>query len=712
LIIRNTIHKQVSKRTMDNATQNDLDVIVVKFADAKIPVFKEARNKDYIKYGEDNLYPEYLNYLFNKSAKHNAIITGKSNYIFGGGFENGDFKINRLNESLNDITRKAILDIEIYGGFRLEIIWNRAGKIGEIYHVDFSTIRVGKEGGFYYKESWDKNNRDEEMFIPAFNPSEPTGSQIYSYNEYRPMVRFYPLPTYIGCNNYIETDIEISKYYLSAIRNGMAPSKMIQFYEGEPSEDKKREIERRFKEKFAGSENAGRFILVFNKQKDKQVDIDDLSGSELDKMFVELNKTCQQEIFSGHLVTSPMLFGIKTEGQLGGNNELQTAYSIFQNTYSKPKAEAFEREIEYLLAYSNYPGEYELQPTDPIGIQFDIKDVVNSLPKQFVFEKLGIPKELWNAPNIGSDNKPSDTPAKIGAPPNAAPGEQMANDNIKNLTPKQHNQLTRIIREYSKGKLTEAAARTLLKTGLLLSDEEINNILGISVAMSAHKFSDVEILSLLGIKTTMSAQNEDDVIAMFDACGESKKDFEIIKSKKVVFDIEEIEEDENVFIQAFAYDVTTTENEILELIKKDPKITPEVIAGVIEESEAFVKSKIAALVKKGYLEEKTVTVGEDLITERTIPEKVTAPPIKTGQTNPTKISIKYSYEGPQDSKNRPFCAKMMKLNRLYSRSEIEQISGRLGYSVFDRRGGFWNDHGTIHPYCRHHWKSNIVIKKS
>jgi hypothetical protein len=36
----------------------------------------------------------------------------------------------------------------------------------------------------------------------------------------------------------------------------------------------------------------------------------------------------------------------------------------------------------------------------------------------------------------------------------------------------------------------------------------------------------------------------------------------------------------------------------------------------------------------------------------------------------------------------------------------------LGYSVFDRRGGFWmHKNGTITPYCRHNWKSNIVIKK-
>lgn len=131
------------------------NIIVLKFADSKIPVFKETRGKDYIKYGDDNFYPEYLTYLYNKSGKHNAILTGKANYIFGGGFENGGAAVNRLGESLNDISKKCVLDVCIYGGWRIEVIWGFGGKINEIYHVDYSSLRRGKECGFYFKENWD-----------------------------------------------------------------------------------------------------------------------------------------------------------------------------------------------------------------------------------------------------------------------------------------------------------------------------------------------------------------------------------------------------------------------------------------------------------------------------------------------------------------------------------------------------------------------------
>jgi hypothetical protein len=669
--------------TVDNTPE----FIVLKFADSKIPVFKESRNKEYIRYGENNLYPDYLTYLYNKSAKHNAIVSGKAFYVFGEGYENGNIPVNRLGETLNDICKRAILDIEIYGGFRLEIIWNALGKVSEIYHVDYTTIRVGKAGGYWYKESWEPLNRDEEIFIPVFNPRNPVGTQIYAYNEYRPKTRFYPLPSYIGCNNFIETDIEISKYYLSCIRNGMMPSKMIQFFKGEPTEDKKRDIEARMSRKFAGAENAGKFLLVFNDANAaKSVEVNDLSASDLDKHMIELNKTCQQEIFSGHLVTSPMLFGIKTEGQLGGNTELKASYELFVNTYAKPKANAFDAEINYILAYSMLPGEYELRQTDPIGLQFDIKDVISSIPLAFIFEKLGIPKEMWPAEAM---------PVQPSAP--TLDSDIPVNDNLKNLSGKQLQHVNRVVRQYKQGKMTEAMAKTLLRTGLGLTESDINSILGIKPAAMSSQLS------------------EDDVIGMFDECGENREDFDILKSKKVCFSTDlEAQEDETVFIQdAFkTIDLTKTEQAILDLIKKDPKITPDVIASTLSQTKKYVTSKLSNMVNRGILERASEMIGTDEIISHVIPEAVDiVPPVESAPA--VQVMVKYSYEvkpgigEPIIPTTRPFCRKMIHLNRLYSRAEIEKISLRLGYSVWDRKGGWWGGS----PECRHRWVSNVVVKK-
>jgi hypothetical protein len=54
----------------------------------------------------------------------------------------------------------------------------------------------------------------------------------------------------------------------------------------------------------------------------------------------------------------------------------------------------------------------------------------------------------------------------------------------------------------------------------------------------------------------------------------------------------------------------------------------------------------------------------------------------------------------------------MQLDKLYTRAEIEAVSARLGYSVFDRRGGWWTmPNGDHSPSCRHLWMAQTVIKK-
>lgn len=706
------------------AKSDNFDIIVLKFADSRIPEFKEVNNKDWILYGLRNDYPEYLIYQYNKCGKHRAIVNGKSKYILGGGLEgsggwapvtNEDgtitpgTSVNRDGETIYDILKKSIKDVEIHGGFRWFITWNALGQVAEIVHEDFYKFRTGKKEGFYWKENWfntngQPNNRADPVFYKEFNGQPPVADdpnkiQIFAYNEYGPGTDRYPLPEYIGCANWIDIDIEISKFHLSNLRNGMMPSKMIQFFTGEPTEEKKKEIEKRLDKKFAGAENAGKFVLVFNAAGGKQVEISDLSFSELDKQFKGLGDSTQQEIFTGHQVTSPMLFGIKTEGQLGGNNELRIAYEIFINTYAKPKQQDLEKVVNHFGGLMNKGSSYHFIQLDPIGLVFDVKDIIEKIPIEFILERLGVPKK-YIVPSVAAPIVPGTVTPGSGEQ-SAGPAPIVANDNIKNLTAKQHQQLVRIIRQYSKGQLTEEAAKVLLRTGLGLTEDDINSLLGIGVSdetVAMQKF------------TEESVPDEDTVIQMFNACGDLREDFVIIKSRKVRF---AAEDEANFYRLAFKAPaaVTITEANILDLIAKDKRITPEVIAKTLGTTPEYITAKIAKLIDKGWLDSKQEKIGDDIQIERTLVRPISELP-PTAEPETTEILIKYSYEGPQDDRNRPFCAKLLQLNRLYTRLEIESISQRLGYSVWDRRGGWWTKpNGEHSPTCRHIWKSNVVVRK-
>ena len=94
----------------------------------------------------------------------------------------------------------------------------------------------------------------------------------------------------------------------------------------------------------------------------------DISPTDFDKLYIQLSETVRDNIFYAHRVTSPMLFGVRVEGALGGRNELIQAYEIFDRAYSAPKREQMERIFSRLFQYSGGVGVIKTVPAEPAGV--------------------------------------------------------------------------------------------------------------------------------------------------------------------------------------------------------------------------------------------------------------------------------------------------------------------------------------------------------
>jgi hypothetical protein len=172
-----------------------------------------------------------------------------------------------------------------------------------------------------YSDDW-TDRRCEIKEYPSFNPTTREKKQVYYFKFYRAGQDEYPLPEYVSALKYIEIDTEIANFHLNSIKSGFSAQTLIQLFKGQPTPDEARKTIKRFKDNFTGTDNAGSVIIQFNDPNETPSQINNLTPSDFDKLFLQLNQSVQQEIFSGHRVTSPMLFGIKTEGQLGGRSEL------------------------------------------------------------------------------------------------------------------------------------------------------------------------------------------------------------------------------------------------------------------------------------------------------------------------------------------------------------------------------------------------------
>lgn len=398
-------------------TQDNL--INLAMSKIKLPDYAETHwnNKPWVRYGVDNQFPVFLQELANKSALHNAIISSKVDYSYANGLDTknvyneaktADFStllfINHPNpyEDLNSIYRKCLYDYTLYGGFCLNVIWAKdRDNISEIYHIDFSKVRAGKKDEreqvktYYYCEDWSNTRKYGYKEVDAYNPNHKKGSQLLYVKEYRPGTFYYPLPSYVGALNYISIDCEISNFHLAHIINGMTPNMMISFCNGIPTEEERRRIKQQFVDEFTGSDNAGKFFVTFSEDKERVPQLTTISADNLDEQFIQLQATVLQNILSGHKVVSPMLVGIKTEGQLGGNTELETSFEIFNNTVIKPIQKEVTGALNRLLSHTLHWNGTEVVPTDATPVSFTWSENILSqiLTPDEMRERIGIDKK-------------------------------------------------------------------------------------------------------------------------------------------------------------------------------------------------------------------------------------------------------------------------------------------------------------------------------
>jgi hypothetical protein len=396
---------------------NIYDVINLKLQAHKTPVFKEEKSKEWVIYGADkeggyyNNYPGYLLYLFNRSSKHNAFINGKVLYICGAGvgFDSTDLSIqdialandflNKENtnfDTLKDIVKKCVLDKKLFGGYYLEVIWNKAGNNFELLHFPYNNLRKAKDAdGYWYSKDWSKQKQSPEEtdleYIPLFDPEKPTGRQIFVSKEYRPDLDAYPLPDYVASAVYAEVDVELSNYRLNAIKSAFNAGTILNFSNGRPTEEEKEEIEARLKEKFTGTDRANSLLITFSGNKDSAPTIEHLTPQNVDAQLTDLNDQVIQELIIGHHIPNPMLVGIKTAGELGTKDQINDSYELYKNTYIIPNQKEIEKDFNYLLKLKGFSNRIYLKELDPIEEQLPIEEKIKVMTKNEVREMYGLP---------------------------------------------------------------------------------------------------------------------------------------------------------------------------------------------------------------------------------------------------------------------------------------------------------------------------------
>ena len=412
------------KTTVSNNTQSNskVQLMNVNFSEMTSPKVSETSHGDWIEYGTEelkNLYPQFLIDIYNNSPTHSAIVNATSQMIAGKGFviENQDIqnaetlsrarqfmnKVNRNDETLHDVWSKLSHDIKLQGAFAVNVIWSKdKTKIAEMYHVPVEHVRAGKvnEKGkvaeYWISADWSQYRKSEfaPRPIATFNTMDRSeSSQLFYGGIYTTGQEIYSAPDYRSAVPWIVTDKLTAEFHMNNISNGFAPSMWVNFNNGIPSQEERFQIENNIKRKFQGVQNAGSMVLTFSDDASRKPDIVPIQQSEADKQYIVLNELTIQNLFISHRVTSPQLLGVKTEGQLGGRNELQESFELYMNTVVEPFQLVLMSFIDKVLKTNHMNVKLTVDQVKPINSRFGsdvLKEVltVDEIRAELGFEPL------------------------------------------------------------------------------------------------------------------------------------------------------------------------------------------------------------------------------------------------------------------------------------------------------------------------------------
>ena len=644
--------------------------------DFVLPIEEQDRMLGFIKWGKKNDYPYFLVDLYNGSAWHQGIIKNKTHYIGGGGLEVvsgelGRFIANPYSDfNMNEIVEQLAFDYELFGAFAVKGTWNREGtRVAVWEYLPIDAIRISSDERMYYlSDDWTMQQQSAEKTnlrtLPALDENNKVGSFVLYYKDPSKKGRkehgVYPKPPYQGGITAIQTDVDISKFHMYELQNGFKSGTMITFVNGFPETQEEAEAyKNQIKGPASSIENSGDIIITFAETADQAPKVDNLTGNDLDKRYDALESSVQQNILVAHAVVSPSLFGVAPEGSFNAA-ESADLFEIFKNTYVNTRQKRIEWILNYMVKLSGDTGVIKLRDVTPLGVTVDQPTATSPA---------------------------TDTPAQeaqVDVAKSALNGGQIAS-------------LIDVVAKIKEGLLTSESALSIVLASFPTIDEaQARRIVGLQPGpqqLSSCKF-----------------EHEDDEIGYFAQYGNPAHEYDVIATFPIAWDTpseEVFSKQDQIFatIGEISAELNDFDKNVLKMIADGEDSNA--IAKALNSNIEDIAKSMARLMKWEVITKGEVTdLGKRLVSEEDIPIE--------------RFEVRYGYRTrldvpPAKSGSRQFCERLMGLNRLYTKDEINTISNRLTpyRDVWRYRGGWYTNPDTqaSTPWCRHEWIQQLVVKR-
>jgi hypothetical protein len=373
------------------------NIHIINLSSYQTPVIQESKRDNWVEFGEDNNYFQYLIDRYTYSTTNNAIINNISRLVYGRGLSALDAskKPNEYAQMMSlfhaDCVRKLVVDRKMLGQCAIQVHYSKDRKrILKAYHMPVNLLRAekcnkdGEVEGYYYSDNWQDVKKYAPKRIPAYGFSNEQ-IEILFVKPYTVGMKYYAYPDYQGAVPYAKLEEEIADYLINEVQHGFSGTKVINFNNGIPTEEQQSIITNKVNAQLTGSKGL-RTIVAFNANETSKTTVDDIPLNDAPEHYSYLSEECLRKIMLGHNVTSPLLFGIATSTGFSSNaDELKNSSILFDNMVIKPMQDELLEAFDRILAYNGISLKLFFKTLQPL----EFIDLENAQTEEQVAEETG-----------------------------------------------------------------------------------------------------------------------------------------------------------------------------------------------------------------------------------------------------------------------------------------------------------------------------------
>jgi hypothetical protein len=353
------------------------NIQVIQLAEYKQPIIKEDTREEWVEYGENNDFFDFLIERHKKSTTNNAIINTITRLIYGKGLTalDANKKPSEYAQLItlisSDDIRKNLGELKMLGQCAIQVHYNKKrDRVLKAFHVPVNLLRAekcNKDGeitGYYYSDNWQDVKKFQPKRLDAFGFGSGEIEILY-VKPYSVGMKYYSNVDYQGALPYCTLEEEISDYLINLTQRRFTPTLLLNFNNGFGTPEQQDEVHRSIKNKFTGSKGEP-YILSFNKNKESAATIDSIQLDNAPEHYSFLSEECLRKIMLGHQVTSPLIFGIATSTGFSSNaDELKNSLTIFDNLVIKPFQDLYLDAIEKILSFNGISLKLSFESLNP-----------------------------------------------------------------------------------------------------------------------------------------------------------------------------------------------------------------------------------------------------------------------------------------------------------------------------------------------------------